>query len=139
MTPENLENAETVINESVFASLSRGFDPIFSAGYLYPYCQQWNPNWQPAQEVGPVTSDVPAWVLFGSNDPIILPDEMRSVAEHLPNSFTVEFPNTGHLTVGIHPCSAPIAQAFLDDPATAPDTSCIDTYDYMTFVLPEGQ
>ena len=44
----------------------------------------------------------------------------------LANSFFYEFPGIGHGVIRSNECGRTIFLAFLDDPATEPDVSCID-------------
>ena len=71
-----------------------------------------------------VTSDIPALVLQGGMDPATWTDGGDSVAAGLTNAFNITFPAGGHLQSG-SPCGTSILAAFLADPTTAPDTSCI--------------
>ena len=71
-----------------------------------------------------VTSDIPALVLQGGMDPATWTDGGDSVAAGLTNAFNITFPAGGHLQSG-SACGTSILAAFLADPTTAPDTSCI--------------
>ncbi len=68
-------------------------------------------------------TDVPIIVLAGAFDPITPPDGSRRVAAALGLDLIV-LPNGGHGAVGID-CGRSIWFAFLEDPATTPDTSCV--------------
>ena len=137
MTPEEIASADARIDEFVFAPLYRVHPFLFGSGYLYEYCQRWLPDWQPAtaEEIAPVVSDVPALVYVGWADSILLVDDMRAVADRFSNSFLVEFPFSGHELQLQSECADTIGNAFLEDPMTPPDTSCIEQS--LNFVLPE--
>jgi len=74
-----------------------------------------------------VGSDIPTLLLTGRWDPVTPPAFAEQAAQTLPNSFVFSFPATGHVTL-ISPDACPytIAWAFLRDPATRPDDSCIE-------------
>ena len=73
-----------------------------------------------------VTSDIPTLIIAGEYDPITPPDWGRLAAKTLSHSYVFEFPGSGHGQLfGRHACAAAIAASFFDDPANAPDSSCI--------------
>ena len=70
-------------------------------------------------------------MVVGQYDPIAIPPYGRLVAETLSNSFFYEFPGLAHDVIqsaAAHSdkCGLGIALAFLDDPTTEPDASCIE-------------
>jgi pimeloyl-ACP methyl ester carboxylesterase len=71
-----------------------------------------------------VTSDIPALVLQGGMDPATWTDGGDSVAAGLTNAFNITFPAGGHIQSG-SACGIAILTAFLADPTSKPDTSCI--------------
>lgn len=84
----------------------------------------------------PVTSDVPTLVLAGTYDPITPPSYATDAAEGLALATIVEHPHLSHATLA-DACMLDVAIAFLDDPATAPDASCVDEAVPLDFT-PEG-
>lgn len=90
-------------------------------------CQSWNaPELGPSVDA-PVQSDIPTLLLSGRFDPITPPAFASSVAEQLPNSTNVLFPNTGHGALNSEACAMAIAGEFLDAPTAKPDVTCVDT------------
>lgn len=89
-------------------------------------CETWGAKEADPIENEPVSSDIPTLVLAGEYDPITPPAWGEEVAETLSNRFYFEFPGVGHgaSTCG-EECSLSIALAFLDDPTTEPDGSCV--------------
>jgi pimeloyl-ACP methyl ester carboxylesterase len=73
-----------------------------------------------------VVSDVPALVFAGRYDPVTPPEWSQMAAETLSSSYYYEFPNLGHGVMRADPCAFAIGMAFIDDPTTEPDTSCMD-------------
>ncbi|GAB4519703.1 MAG: hypothetical protein OHK0046_28990 [Anaerolineae bacterium] len=99
-------------------------------------CDLWQVELSPEIENEPVESDIPTLVLSGQFDPITPPEWGQAAADYLPNSFHFVFPGMGHGTVDLHPCPTDIALAFLADPFTEPDSSCIAEMSGPDFVTP---
>lgn len=89
------------------------------------FCDQWNIRKPNPLEDQSVTSTIPTLVLAGELDPASPPVHGRLVAQNLPHSFFYEFPGIGHLAVYSTPCAESVADAFLNDPDTTPNSSCI--------------
>jgi pimeloyl-ACP methyl ester carboxylesterase len=83
----------------------------------------------------PITSSVPVLVLAGRFDPITPPEWGRQIADAQPTAYYVEFPHIGHGATG-DSCANEIVAAFLTDPATEPDTSCVGSIAPIAWVLP---
>lgn len=99
---------------------------VYSSGELNPIENQ------------AVTSDIPTLVVSGEYDPITPPAYGQLVADSLANSFFYEFPGMGHGVITSNECAQSIADAFLVDPTSAPDSSCLTTEGAPVFEL-EGQ
>jgi pimeloyl-ACP methyl ester carboxylesterase len=84
----------------------------------------------------PVTSDVPALILVGEFDPVHPAAAARSIASGLPNATVVELPALAHGTVGADPCADRIMTAFLADPSSPVDTSCVARLGDVPWLLP---
>jgi pimeloyl-ACP methyl ester carboxylesterase len=84
-------------------------------------------NWPPTPDDfnQPVQSDIPALVLAGAYDPTTPPDGSRAAAERLTNSTFVLIEPGGHAVGGHDDCAIGITLAFLDNPPTPPDLSCV--------------
>jgi pimeloyl-ACP methyl ester carboxylesterase len=93
---------------------------------LFTICEAWNPDADPAAiENEPVTSDIPTLVMAGEYDPITPPAWSELVTADLSNSTYVEFPGLGHGASISGECPAAIMLAFIEDPTSEPDTTCI--------------
>lgn len=120
-TPQDLINSR----QGLPPQFQFDLDPQVAIDYgVFGVCRNW-----PIEEAGawvkePLSSDVPTLILEGEFDPVTPSKYGRLVAEYLSNSFFFEFPGIGHNIILDH-CARTIASAFLDDPARAPDTSCI--------------
>jgi pimeloyl-ACP methyl ester carboxylesterase len=78
---------------------------------------------------------VPTLVLAGQFDPVAGPSLSHHIAELIGNNARwVEFPLIGHNVRHFSPCGTTIVAEFIDKPAQAPDTSCIDRTPPIVFV-----
>ena len=105
---------------------------LCSDGRLGSNCE----DWPVVVEQMAVTSEIPALVLGGEFDPVTPLEYGHSVAQTLPQSWVIDFPGTGHWVNGTgHACQSQIIQAFLDDPAREPDSSCLAALEEVAFIL----
>ena len=88
-------------------------------------CELWNLPPAPPLATTPVKSDIPTLILAGSYDPITPPEWGQAVAEDLDNGYYYEFPSAGHSVNTDNDCLQEILTAFLRDPTSAPDASCL--------------
>lgn len=96
------------------------------AKVVFDICADWGAAEFDPLEVEPVVSDIPTLILGGQFDPATPPEWNAEVAQNLSNAFSYELPGLGHAESIIGGCPLEIIQAFIDDPSTEPDTSCID-------------
>ena len=99
-------------------------------------CAIWDVPAADPMENEPVVSAIPTLLLSGAYDPVTPPWWGDEAAAYLPWSTHVVFPDMGHATVDIRPCPTQIALAFLADPWTTPDTSCVDELGPPAFWVP---
>ena len=86
-----------------------------------------------------VASDLPVLRLSGALDPITPAFASDEMMASLPNSFSFNFPYGGHVQfLSGNPCAQNMVKAFIDDPTTEPDSSCIVDTLPLQFVLPAG-
>jgi len=126
-TPEDAQTAAQTTQPQIAAFYPASVRSLFAA------CQAWNPSPPDARENQPVTSNVPALVMAGEYDPITPPDWGRQVASSLTQAYFYEFPANGHWVTRSSSCAIQIALAFWDDPAIAPDASCIQSIGSLGF------
>jgi pimeloyl-ACP methyl ester carboxylesterase len=88
-------------------------------------CQDWHQPLVPATQKQPVVSSVPTLILSGEYDPITPPSNGRLAAQTLSHSYFFLFPATGHGVFATNICPDTIMIAFLQQPATQPDGSCL--------------
>jgi pimeloyl-ACP methyl ester carboxylesterase len=109
-----------------------------SAQDVYQACQSWQAVGPRLGENNAVSSDIPALILAGKYDPSTPPKYARQVQANLSRSYYFEFPNQGHTPTAADAsgCAMSMAVAFLSDPLTKPDGSCVDGLPQVPFVLP---
>jgi hypothetical protein len=88
-------------------------------------CQLWGIARAEAHTELPAVSDIPTLLLAGELDPNAPPHYAAIVAAYLSKGYQVAFPGLGHGILDSHPCARSLALDFLEDPATSPDTSCV--------------
>ena len=98
-------------------------------------CDAWGVPPDPSA-ARPAVSDVPVLVVAGRYDPVTPPEWGRQVAARLPNAAFVEVPAAGHIPSLQGDCVPGIAAAFLDDPQSTVDSSCVSELPSLDFVLP---
>ncbi|OMQ15448.1 hypothetical protein A7K94_0209390 [Modestobacter sp. VKM Ac-2676] len=123
--------AEHPLVESFFTSTPTMGPRIFEV------CADWEAGEPGPAENEAVSSDLPTLVLAGELDPITPPRWGEQLAEELGSSVYVEFPSTGHGSVGAHECAVQLTREFLADPDSEPDTACVDDVETPAYT-PEG-
>ncbi|MEO0449739.1 MAG: alpha/beta fold hydrolase [Pseudomonadota bacterium] len=110
-----LETAEPILSR--FTSYSQWGDICESVYRIDP---------DPA--VTPLVTDVPVLVGAGATDPITPPNYGQAIMPGLANGQYVEFPHTGHGVFVSHfdGCGGDLWLAFVEDPDTPLDTSCVN-------------
>jgi len=90
-------------------------------------CAMWDVEPLPVELREPVQSDIPVLLLSGEFDPITPSENSDLVAELLSHSYSYTFPGVGHGSMGSGACGLSIVLDFINDPAHAPDASCLDS------------
>jgi pimeloyl-ACP methyl ester carboxylesterase len=106
------------------------------ADFMFDICGIWRVQRSKAIENQAVSSDIPTLVLAGRYDPVTNTKWGKLAASTLSNSFFYVFPNAAHGVFLSGHCPVNIVQAFLNDPNSEPDSSCIDSIE-MEFYVPE--
>ncbi len=117
------------------------FDSTLNLGEaVFTVCEIWGAKEAAPIENQPVASDIPTLVLAGEYDPVTPPSWGEMVAQGLNSSFYFEFPGVAHgASVTGGECPLSIALAFLDDPTTEPNGSCLTEMSGPAFVVPETE
>ena len=125
LTGRTLEDLLRVRESLPPALVSNVSEDVLRKYGIFSLCAAWPVEVGEPAFKEPVSSDVPALILSGEFDPVTPPDYGRLVAAHLPNSFHYELPGVGHGPLVATECSTQMAAAFLSDPTTEPDSSCL--------------
>jgi CubicO group peptidase (beta-lactamase class C family) len=129
-SPEAFE--EVLAGYPEFAGFFQGFEV---GGLTYGVCADWDSGQAGAVANEPVRSDVPTLVLAGEYDPIAPPAWGEQVAASLPNGMYFLYPGMAHGGTQ-SPCQQQKMLAFLEDPTSPPDDSCIAEMVVAPFVVP---
>ena len=113
---------QALVDEARLADLYR-HSVVGTLGFRV--CEEWGAGVAPTVENAPVWSDIPTLILTGEFDPITPPRWGLQAAETLALSYPFEVPRVGHGASFVDGCPRNMVLAFLDDPAVAPDASCL--------------
>lgn len=104
-------------------ALQHYFD--IDAFVTWEICRDWDmPEPNPIENQS-VLSDIPTLLLSGALDPVTPPVWADAAAETLDNHFSFVVPGGGHGVSFSYECAQEMLIAFLDDPSTEPDSSCL--------------
>ncbi len=112
------------------AALKRaaGDRPWYVEAYVHnPYpeiCQRWNVSTAETNPHAPVTSDVPVLMMSGRFDPYSPFPLVKKGANGLKNRVVLRVPARSRNVLSAD-CAVGIRDAFITDPTTGPDTSCL--------------
>ncbi len=117
-----------------------GARPWYVDAYVHsPYfkaCQEWDSG--PATGADPhdpVVSDIPTLILHGRFDPFSPLPLIEEAAKTLSRGWVVEFPTLSH-NVLASDCGQQIRNAWIVNPTSAPDTSCIPNMQPVAWARP---
>jgi pimeloyl-ACP methyl ester carboxylesterase len=116
--------------EAYVAAQAQSVQPQIAAFYpasvqpLFAVCREWTTAEPDPRENLPVSSDLPALILAGDQDPITPPDWGRMAAQDLSHAYFYEFPGNGHWVTRSSPCALSMALAFWNDPNVDPGYAC---------------
>jgi pimeloyl-ACP methyl ester carboxylesterase len=91
---------------------------------LFFACREWTMVAPDPRENLPVSSDIPALILAGDQDPITPPDWGRLAAQSLSHAYFHEFPGHGHWVTRSSDCALSTALTFWNDPTVDPGYVC---------------
>lgn len=144
----------TVCPEQVYASTPQEMDadvslsPLIkkfaysglfgSSQNVFALCLAWGARLHDPRDSAPVKANVPTLIISGQYDPTTPVTAGQLVADDLPNNHFYVIPGMGHgATIG-NDCSLGIMLAFLDDPGSAPDSSCLQAQNFDFFIPYDG-
>ncbi|CAM4438462.1 Tripeptidyl aminopeptidase precursor [Mycobacterium basiliense] len=133
-TPESAlsqaKSAMPLLPESVLRITPTG-------SWIFRECDAWGLGRSDTADRLSVSSGVPTLILSGTFDSSTAPQWVKKITPGLSNSVMVRVPGVGHGVLPTSQCAQSIMTAFLDDPASYFDQSCIDSTPMPTFSLPE--
>jgi hypothetical protein len=91
----------------------------------YRVCEHWDAGHADPSANEPVYSDIPTLIMTGEFDPITPPEWGRHVAATLTQAYAFEYPGVGHGASNVVGCPLDMLLAFLNDPGSPPDDTCI--------------
>jgi pimeloyl-ACP methyl ester carboxylesterase len=107
-----------------------GLADAFADNPYLELCASWPVGRAAGSERTPFRSDVPILMLHGELDPYSsLPDSMTLSAMSHAYAFSFPGQSTNPIAEGDAECAQSVRAAFLDDPTTGPDATCISTMD----------
>lgn len=110
-----------------------GFQDAYVASPYFDVCEAWDVGEATSVAHRSVSSDIPMLIYVGEYDAYgPLPVAEQAVAS-LSGSFLVDVPYQGHNVLGTLDCYRNIRNAWLEEPTSPPDTSCIDEVPPTTF------
>jgi pimeloyl-ACP methyl ester carboxylesterase len=121
--------------EGLYPQVAEVVEDLIDEVMLQP-CQVWGVEHLGDYVTESVAGDIPTLLLSGEFDPTVPPHLADVAAEELTNAYLYTFPGVGHSALGSSECAHAMMLAFLDDPAQAPDASCIDGMPGLVFRAP---
>lgn len=113
-----------------------GEEELFLKYGIFDICEFWSVEEAEPWVKEPLVSDIPTLVLSGELDPVTPPKFGELVAKNLSNSYFYVFPGGGHTGETTSDCALDITAAFVNDPETEPDASCIEEMPGLVFDIP---
>ncbi|NOY36850.1 MAG: alpha/beta hydrolase [Chlorobi bacterium] len=81
-------------------------------------------------------SDVPVLMLSGELDHVCPPADAVALSKKFKNAYVYVFPGVAHSPIDAGMCGIMMMKEFIDNPAEAPDASCVKEF-HTRFLLPE--
>jgi pimeloyl-ACP methyl ester carboxylesterase len=130
--------ADMADSEGLYPEVARVVEDLIDGVMLQP-CQVWGVEHLGDWVTEPVAGDVPTLLLSGEFDPTVPPQMAEVAAQELTHAYVYTFPGEGHSVLGSSACAQAMMLAFLDDPAQAPDVSCLEEMPGLIFRLPVAE
>jgi pimeloyl-ACP methyl ester carboxylesterase len=130
--------ADMADSEGLYPEVALVVEDLIDEVMLQP-CQVWGVEHLGEWVTEPVEGDVPTLLLSGEFDPTVPPQMAEVAAEELTHAYVYTFPGEGHGVLGSSECAQAMMLAFLDDPAQAPDASCLEEMPGLVFRLPAAE
>jgi pimeloyl-ACP methyl ester carboxylesterase len=96
-------------------------------------CREWPMPHAAAEMRQPWRSEIPTLLLSGERDPVTPPEYGERVLRHLSHARHIVIPGGGHAEQGA--CKTQVVAAFLNDPARAVTSTCLQLLDFPPFLI----
>jgi hypothetical protein len=106
-----------------------------SSERVFQLCDAWRAKLHNPRDSEPVKANIPTLVLSGEYDPTTPSTTGQIVSDDLPNDYFYVVPGLGH-GASINKCVLGMVKRFLNDPAQAPNSSCLVSMESFDFFLP---
>ena len=116
--PEEAYGAAEGVQPQIAAFYAASVQPLFAV------CREWLSTTTDPRENQPVSSDLPALILAGDQDPITPPEWGHMVARDLSRSYFYELAGHGHWVTRSSSCALSMTLAFWNDPTVDPGFVC---------------
>jgi pimeloyl-ACP methyl ester carboxylesterase len=93
--------------------------------FLKDICKMWDVAKAPAAQREVTRNAIPTLVIAGSYDAMTSAKAAEAAAKPIPGSTLIVIPGVGHYVLPKSECAQKVMHAFVDNPKTKPDTSCV--------------
>jgi len=134
----DVSRADMARPEGLYPQVSEVVEDLVDDVMLQP-CPVWGVEHLGSALDQSLVSEIPTLLLSGEFDPTVPPHLAEVAAEGLANAYLYTFPGMSHGILGSGDCAHAIMLAFLDDPAQAPDSSCLSAMPGLAFHVPPAE
>ena len=106
-----------------------------TASWIFDECRAWGLGKSDPAALAPAVSTVPTLILAGTFDSSVAPSWVDQVTPGLSNSVVLRFPGVGHGVLPASSCAQTIMTAYVDNPSSSVDHSCIKETTTATFTI----
>jgi pimeloyl-ACP methyl ester carboxylesterase len=125
------------IDQEVLTQLAAGeawYEEAYANSPYLEVCQRWGVQGDDDSQAGAaVTSDIPTLFLIGRFNPFSPRPVVEEAASTFSRSYIVEFPNLSYNVLPFD-CPRMIRNAWINNPDSPPDTTCVDNLPPVSFV-----
>ena len=128
---------EDIPVDGEYSDLIKGTATTWFTPYFWNQAKDiWKVDAMPADKS--FTTDVPILMFSGEMDYLCLPSYAKEFAAKQKNAHLYIFKGVAHSPIDVGECGIMMMKQFLDNPAEAPDGSCVDKFTH-EYLLPEQE
>ena len=129
-------NDEDIPLDNEYADYVKGCGMMLFTPYFLSHAKKvWKVNDIQNKNIS-LVSDVPTLILCGELDHVCPPKYAKDLSRNLENSYLYVFPGIAHSPIDFGSCGIMMMKEFIDNPAKAPDSSCLQEF-HSGFILSE--